>query len=170
MNIIIIAAMDEKLGIGLNNDLPWPKIKSDLKRFKKITEFSPIIMGRKTFESIGKPLKNRTNIVISNTKEFENVIMASDFLDSVKKAENYCKVWDTNKICVIGGASVYKEALVYANELHITYIEGDFNADTFFPQWNTRYWDKVCKIVNLPNEENPCKNVYVKYKRKVTLH
>ena len=120
----IIAAMDFNHGIGCKGKLPWD-IKGDLKFFKEITKTSPLIMGRKTWESLPvKPLPNRENIVISKKNK----------MNSLQKALDYC--WDKNQIpFIIGGSSLYEEAINHPNldGLFLTLIHGVYKADVFFP-------------------------------------
>lgn len=121
----VIAAMDFNHGIGFEGKLPW-SIKGDLKFFKDRTKNSPLIMGRKTWDSLPvKPLPNRENIVLSRNSE----------MNSLQKALDYC--WDKNKIpFVIGGSSVYEVAINHENLgiLYLTLIHGIYKVDTFFPK------------------------------------
>lgn len=130
--ISIIAAIDEKRGIGKNNQLPW-HIPEDLKRFKDITSGHTVIMGRKTFESIGKPLLNRKNIVItSQPQNSEKTVKDLMFVSSLDKALEKAK----GDVFIIGGGQVYEQAIQKADKLYLTQIEGDFSCDTFFPDYS----------------------------------
>ncbi len=134
--INIIAAIDSKKGLGKDNKLIW-HISDDLKRFKSLTLNHPIIMGRKTFQSIGKALPQRTNIVITKNPEFraEGVLVVNSLEDAVSKA----KVSEgSEEIYIIGGGQVFKEALEkeLIDRLYLTLIDGNFNADTFFPDYS----------------------------------
>jgi len=132
--ISLIAAIGgEKRVIGNNGSLPW-RIKEDLERFKQTTMNHVVIMGRKTFESIGKPLPKRVNIVVTRSIDFahEGVVTAYSFEDALDKA--YARAKNKKEIFVIGGAEIYKEALPYADKLYLTLIDGDFEGDTFFPE------------------------------------
>lgn len=131
--ISIIAAIDEKRGIGKNNQLPW-HIPEDLKRFKEITSGHTIIMGRKTFESIGKPLPNRKNIVItSQLQNLDGAINDLIFVSSLEQALEIAK----GDVFIIGGGQVYGQAIEKADKLYLTLVEGDFNCDTFFPDYSS---------------------------------
>lgn len=132
--ISIIVAHDDKLGIGKNNQLLF-RISEDLKRFKKITTNHPIIMGRKTFESIGKPLPDRTNIVITRNPDFK--ADGCKVVDSLDKAISLARDIDDQEIFIIGGGQIYKLALDqnFVNRLYITHIQGDFKAEVFFPDY-----------------------------------
>lgn len=128
MNLSIIVAMARNRVIGIHGQLPW-HISGDLKRFKKLTMGHPIVMGRKTFESIGKPLPGRENVVLTRNLAFrpEGITVIHSF-DDLKK-----RFGDT-EIFVIGGADLFRMALPLANRLHITQIDQDFAGDTLFPE------------------------------------
>jgi len=138
MELAIVVAIDQNGAIGGNNQLLW-HLPNDLKNFKKITTGYPVIMGRKTFESIldmtGKVLPNRHNIVISRNKNLKAQYPNHEFslFDSVDQAIEYLKIQDTQKAFVIGGAEIYKSSLPYINKFYITLVKAKFdNADTFF--------------------------------------
>ncbi len=134
--INIIAAIDSKKGIGKDNKLIW-HISDDLKRFKSLTLNHPIIMGRKTFQSIGKALFQRTNIVITNDPNFtaENVVIVNSIEEAITKAK---ESEGFEEIYIIGGGQIYKQALDkdLVDRLYLTLVEGDFKADTFFPDYS----------------------------------
>ncbi len=134
--ISIIAAVSENLAIGKNNQLLW-NIPDDLKHFKQITSGHPIIMGERTFCSIGRPLPNRTNIVLTDKKDLhiEGAFVCSSIEEAVKIASQK----DSNEIFFIGGGMVYKQALPFANRLYLTTVEGNFEADTFFPDYKDQF-------------------------------
>lgn len=131
--ISIIAAIGKNRELGRHNALIW-RISDDLKRFKALTTGHPIIMGRKTYESIGRPLPNRTNIVISQSMApQEGIITASSLTDALTIAVDI----DPEEVFVIGGAQVYREALSHAQRLYLTLIdESDADADAFFPDYS----------------------------------
>lgn len=134
MKISIIVALDDKNGIGKDGGMPW-NIPSDLKRFKKITEGHPVIMGRKTFESIGKPLPKRTNIIITrNNFKQEDLIIKHSLKEAIEEAK---KASGSDEVFIVGGGQVFKEAMVLADKIYLTKIEGDYNADTFFPDYSS---------------------------------
>jgi dihydrofolate reductase len=134
MKISLIAAMTRKGVIGNNNQLPW-HIPEDLKRFKALTLGHPIIMGRKTWESLGRILPGRQNIVISRNREFktpENVLL---FLN-LSEALAFCQSQKTPRCFIIGGGEIFKQALEspkLVNELFITWVESDISGDAYFP-------------------------------------
>lgn len=130
--ISIIVAIGKNHELGRGNELIW-RIPEDFKRMKALTTGHPIIMGRKTFESIGKPLPNRTNIVITRTQVcIEGCLVFDSFQKAMQAAESI----DTEEIFIFGGASIYTEALPYADRLYLTIIDAeDTKADTFFPEY-----------------------------------
>ena len=131
--IVLIAAMTTNGVIGKDNDLPW-NIPQDLQNFKRLTSGHPIIMGRSTYESIGRPLPNRTNIVLSRTmKPQKNIVVCSSLKQAFTAGKEYGEV-----VYVIGGATVYEQALPFADKLCISWIKNDYDGDTYFPQVN---WD-----------------------------
>lgn len=127
----IITAMTKQRVIGKDNKLPW-HIKEDLMLFKELTLNKTIIMGRKTYESIGRPLPKRQNIVVSSTLKDDRVEIASSLQEAIKMAEF--------PICFVGGASIYREALLLADELFISEVKKDYEGDTFFPDFNKEDW------------------------------
>lgn len=139
MKISLIAAMASNRVIGLNNQMPW-HLSADLKQFKKITMGSPILMGRKTFESIGKPLPGRTNIVISRNLDFQ--ASGCVLVNSTEAALDIaCKTADT--LFVIGGAELYARLLPLTDTLYLTLINKAFIGDTFFPELDSAKWYEV---------------------------
>ena len=133
--ISIIVAMATNRVIGINNSLPW-HISDDLKRFKQLTTGSTIIMGRKTYESIGNALPNRTNIVVSRQKNlhYPDVIVCDSIEDAISQVD------DRHDIFIIGGAQIYEQALPYANFMHVTHVDRDIKGDVFFPEYNEKHW------------------------------
>ncbi len=134
--ISIIVAIAENMAIGKNNDLLW-HIPEDLKRFKRITSGHPVIMGKRTYESLPRrPLPNRRNIVITDIKgeELEGCEMAWSIAEAIAK----CNPSEEN--FVIGGASIYKQFLPYADRLYLTRIHKSFDADVFFPEIDHSQW------------------------------
>jgi len=131
----IIAALDEKRVIGKDGKLPW-HISEDLKNFKRLTSGSTVIMGRKTFESIGKPLPNRNNIVVSTTMQpTEGLDVCTSLPGAIEKAKSYGQ-----DIFIIGGARAYEEGLNVADKLFLSYVKGVHDGDTYFPEFNEEDW------------------------------
>ncbi|MBA2650311.1 MAG: dihydrofolate reductase [Legionella sp.] len=132
--ISLIAVLDEFNGIGLNNKLLC-HLPADLKYFKKITLGKPVIMGRNTFQSIGKPLPGRTNIVLSSSiSNLPGVIMFNSLEGALVSCDKY------QEIMIIGGANLYKQSLGIADRLYITKIHHHFKADVFFPSIDEAVW------------------------------
>jgi len=139
MNISIIVAMANDRVIGLDNQMPW-HLSADLKRFKRITMGSPILMGRKTFESIGRPLPGRTNIIVSRNPNYkqEGCLIAHSIDEAIK---NGCQMAD--EVFVIGGSELYKAVLGKTKTIYLTFIKKDFKGDTFFPEINPDEWREL---------------------------
>ena len=143
--ISIIAAISENRALGKDNKLLW-HIPEDLARFKELTTGHPVIMGRKTFESLGRSLPNRTNIVVTRDKMFEipGVVIArslEEALETAKREENKenkeNRVNKVNReIFIIGGGQIYEQAIKFADKLYLTLVEGEYEADTFFPDYS----------------------------------
>ena len=140
MIISLIAAMGRRRVIGKGNSLPW-KLPADMERFKKLTSGKPVIMGRKTFESIGKPLRNRKNIILTRDKTYkaEGFIVVHASQDALKAANG------APEAVVIGGAQIYKEFLPMANRMYLTFIDEDFEGDAYFPEFDTNEWKETSK-------------------------
>jgi len=160
--ITIIAAIDSNNGIGKDNQLIW-HLPSDLKRFKAKTTGHCIIMGRKTFESLGKPLPNRTTIVISRNNNFQ-VPEGCILVDSLKEA--LAVATNDSSPYIIGGAEIYKEAMTIAEKLEITYIHHVFEADAYFPTINLTIWKSVSREDFKADEKNKYDYSFVTYLRK----
>lgn len=130
-----VVAHDKNRGIGKNGKMPW-HIPEDLQHFKKTTDGGVVIMGRKTYESLGKykPLPNRINIVITRDEDYANkevgCVVTGSIEEAIKKAHEYDK-----EIYIIGGGEIYKQAMKYTDKLVITLIEKEYDCDTFFPEY-----------------------------------
>ena len=138
--ISIIVAMSQNFVIGLNNQLPW-HISEDLKNFKKITLNHCVIMGRKTYDSIGKPLKDRRSIVISRNNSL--LIDGVEVVDSLVKAISM--VDDASEIFIIGGEQIYTISLPLATHLYVTKVNGEYKGDAFFPDFIQSEWKEVAR-------------------------
>ena len=138
--ISIIVAMSQNFVIGLNNQLPW-HISEDLKNFKKITLNHCVIMGRKTYDSIGKPLKDRRNIVISRNNSL--LIDGVEVVNSLDKAISM--VDDASEIFIIGGEQIYTISLPLATHLYVTKVNGNYKGDAFFPNFIQNEWSEVAR-------------------------
>lgn len=136
MKISMIAVIGKKRELGKNNKLLW-HIPEDMKHFKNTTSGHVVIMGRKTFESIGKPLPNRTNIVVTNNKNYK--AQGCQVAYSIEEAINFAKQNDTSKypeIFIIGGGQLYSQGIKYADKLYLTIVNQEATADTYFPDYS----------------------------------
>jgi dihydrofolate reductase len=139
-NLTIIVATDASNGIGINNSLPW-HLPEDLAHFKRLTSGHPIIMGRKTFDSIGRPLPNRRNIVISRNAEWrhEGVERAASLQEALAMVDG------VDDAFVIGGGQIFEQALPLVGKLVITRIAQNYACDAFFPQLSAGQWQEVAR-------------------------
>ena len=130
--------MDKKGVIGLEGDLPW-RLSADLKHFKAITMSKPLIMGRKTHESIGRPLPGRKNVVLTHAKDFdaEGCTIVHSLDDAFQAAG------DVDEVMIMGGAGIYAEALSHANRLYLTEVHADVNGDVYFPEFDKAEWLEI---------------------------
>jgi dihydrofolate reductase len=137
--LTIVVAIDAQRGIGINNTLPW-HLPEDLAHFKRTTTGHPIIMGRKTFDSIGRPLPNRRNIVVTRNQDWRH-----DGVEAVTSlAAAIALVHDVSS-CIIGGAQIFNEALPLTDQLVVTEIAKAFDCDTFFPAIDPAQWTEVAR-------------------------
>ncbi len=151
--ISIIVGLGNNREIGLDNQIPW-HLSADLKYFKKTTLGCPIIMGRKSHESIGRPLPRRTNIVITRNQNYtaQGCIIVHSLAQAIAKA----KEENPTEIFVIGGGQIYQEALGLAQKLYITAIDINIpKATIFFPEINEKHWDLIQKESHQKDEKNP---------------
>tara|TARA_B100000929_G_C15441911_1_gene398282 strand:- start:611 stop:1096 length:486 start_codon:yes stop_codon:yes gene_type:complete len=149
MRLSIVVAMDDNRLIGKDNGLPW-HLPADLAYFKKITTGNSILMGRKTYESIGRALPNRRNIVI--TRNSEASFSGCEVVDSIDAALSITK--NDNEVMVIGGASLCEQLLPEVTRLYITQIEGKFKGDIFFPEYDKNEWYQVSCESHQPDAIN----------------
>ncbi|MFI3190935.1 dihydrofolate reductase [Crenothrix sp. D3] len=151
MKISLIVAMASNRVIGDNGLMPW-HLSADLKKFRHITTGFPIVMGRKTYQSIGRPLPNRTNIIISRDTDYQQdgCLVFNDLDGALKHA---CQLAD--EVFIIGGATLYEALLPVADRLYITEIKQDFAGDTLFPTYDKSAWTEVTRedIDNDPSVE-----------------
>ncbi|MDC0508801.1 dihydrofolate reductase [Gammaproteobacteria bacterium] len=156
MEIILIAAVDQNLAIGKDGGIPWD-IKEDLKFFREKTQNSAIIMGRATFDSIGRPLPNRKNIVMTRSpQDREGVTEVTSVEDAIDEANLFSQT-----INIIGGEYIYKEFLPIATKLIITEVGLNINSpDAYFPEWSTKEWKEVSRT---DSSENGIKFSFVEY-------
>ncbi|GFD72601.1 dihydrofolate reductase [Tenacibaculum mesophilum] len=160
--ITLIAAIAKNNALGKDNDLIW-HLPADLKRFKKVTTGHPILMGRNTFESIGKPLPNRTSIIITRNNNYfvDGCLMANSIEQAIELAEG-------KDAFIIGGAQIYKDALEQnlVDRLDITLIHHEFEADAFFPEINMEIWKEVAREDFKADEKNKYDYSFVSYEKR----
>lgn len=147
MKIIIIAAIAKNGVIGkANGEMPW-HVKEEFQHFKETTKGYPVIMGRKTFETLGKPLKNRYNIIITRDSNYQVNHKEAQVLTDFREALRYCKNFYPEKCFIIGGAEIYKQAFLFADEMILSYMRFDAEGEVKFPDFNQKEWyiDNIVK-------------------------
>lgn len=159
--ISLIAAMDENRAIGIDNRLPW-HLPADLKRFKALTMGKPIIMGRKTHESIGRPLQGRRNIVLTRNANFQ-AEGCEQYASLDEAIDTYA---DVPEIMIIGGDSLYRQALPRAQRLYLTLIEAAFDGDAWFPAYPVEEWKLIDEVSKVADETFNYAYRFVTLKRK----
>ena len=137
--LTIVVAIDAKNGIGINNNLPW-RLPEDLAHFKRTTMGHPVIMGRKTFDSIGRPLPNRRNIVITRNAEWNH-----DGVEAVSSLDAAIALVGDTPACIIGGGQIFAEALPRTARMVVTEIDKTFDCDAFFPEIDPKQWKEVAR-------------------------
>jgi dihydrofolate reductase len=140
----MIVAMAENRVIGVNNKLPW-YLPNDLKYFKQVTMGKPILMGRLTYESIGKPLPGRTNIVITRNEDWstDGVKVVHSLEQAYQLAESVCNIDGQDEMMVIGGDQIYQTSLPSIDRIYLTKVHSEVNGDAFFPELNWAEWREV---------------------------
>jgi dihydrofolate reductase len=149
MIISIIVAMDKKGVIGLEGDLPW-RLSADLQHFKAITMGKPLIMGRKTHESIGRPLPGRKNIVLTRANDFdaEGCTIVHSLDDAFQAAG------DVDEVMIMGGSGIYDQALARAERLYLTEVHADVSGDVYFPEFDKGKWLEIEREGHPADEKN----------------
>ena len=145
MKLALIWAMSRNRVIGRNNALPW-HLPEDLKYFKRVTMGKPVIMGRKTWESIGRPLPGRTNIVITRNADYvvpEGVRVVTSLEAAISLAEKICLIEGIDEAIVMGGAEIYAQALPKADRLYLTQVHADVHGDAVFPEIDLDQWQEL---------------------------
>lgn len=160
MDISLVVAMDENRLIGADNRLPW-HLPADLKHFKKVTMGHPIVMGRRTWESIGRPLPGRTNIVVTRRVDYR--APGAVVVDSPEAAK--AAAGDCNELMVIGGARLYEDMLAEANRIYLTRIHAGFEGDTWFPELAEDEWACVSREDFEKDDRNPCDYTFMVLER-----
>lgn len=156
--LTIVVALDAQRGIGLRNQLPW-HLPEDLAHFKRTTTGYPIIMGRKTFDSIGRPLPNRRNIVVTR-----NAAWRHDGVEAAASLEAALALVPDVPACIIGGAQIFAEALPLTSRLVVTEIDKTFECDTFFPPLDPAQWQEIARERH-HSDSLGCDYAFVTYQR-----
>ena len=158
--VTIIAAIANNNALGMDNKLIW-HLPEDLKRFKRVTNGHHVIMGRKTFESLGKPLPNRTTIIITRNKNYkaENCLVVNSLKEALENAKS-----DTNPY-ILGGAEIYNLAMPIVDKLDLTIIHHEFVADTFFPEIDPSVWKETSREDFKADDINKYNYSFVTYER-----
>jgi len=158
---VIVSVAKETNAIGKKTGELLFRISDDLKRFKNLTMGHPIIMGRKTYESIGKPLPGRTNIVITRNTDFtaEGTIVVNSIEEAISKAKEL-----DHEIFVMGGGEIYKQAFPYVDKLYLTIVESDMKGDVFFPDWKSDFTKETFREERL-DEKTGLKYVWLDLER-----
>jgi len=141
--VSIIAAMARNRVIGKDGKMPW-HLPGDLKRFKKLTTGHIVIMGRKTYESIGKPLPNRTNIVVTGKADYDvsQAVVVHSLETAISRARQISECHGPPKeIFIIGGAKIYEQTMDFADRIYLTHIDAIFEGDTYFPEIDGKIWE-----------------------------
>ena len=152
MILSIIAALDEQGGIGLRNQIPW-HLPDDLRRFKQLTMGHHLILGRKTYQSIGGPLPGRKMIVLSRNPGYK--LAGSQVVSSLKDALAAAREAGENEVFVIGGGEIYQKALPLADRMYLTRVHTSSQADVFFPQYEADNWLRICEQSFPEDQDNP---------------
>jgi len=163
----IVVATAENNVIGANGDMPW-RLSTDLKRFKAVTLGKPMIMGRKTFESIGKPLPGRTSIVVTRDTQWQSpgVVVAQSTEQALQVAEQIAIADKVDAICVVGGGQIYAQTIDIADVLHITRVQAQPEGDTVFPNIDPNIWEEVSREDFPAGEQDTSPTTYLVYQKR----
>lgn len=163
--VAMIVAMSKNRVIGVDGKLPW-HLPEDLKFFKRMTQAKPLVMGRKTYTSIGKPLPNRLNIVVTHNKEFapDGVRVCHDLPAALALADQQATIDAAEEIMVMGGGEIYRQALPFAQRLYITEVDVEVEGDAAFPELAADEWREVQRVAGMPSDGKPAYD-FVVYER-----
>lgn len=167
MRKALIVAMSRNRVIGRDNKLPW-YLPGDLRYFKQATMGKPIIMGRKTWDSIGRPLPGRMNVVISRNPQWEapaGTVAASSLDEALVKAEAQAEIEGGDEVMIIGGGQIYAEALPLIDRIYITQVHAEIEGDAFFPEVNWDDWEEIGREDFSASDNNPYDYSFVVYQR-----
>ncbi|MCB2426067.1 type 3 dihydrofolate reductase [Methylophaga pinxianii] len=160
MKTAFVVAMDERGLIGRDNDLPW-RLSADLQYFRRITMGKPILMGRNTHESIGRPLPGRQNIVVSSSEDYQAT--GCDVVNSIEAG--LAVAADADEIMVIGGSSLFSQMFDIADTLYLTRVHAELDGDTWFPEWDKNQWQLISQESHPADEKNDYPYSFEVYRR-----
>ncbi|ATL47951.1 diacylglycerol kinase [Chitinophaga caeni] len=163
MIVSIIVAASENNVIGKNNDLPW-RLPADLKYFKNTTWGMPVIMGRKTYDSLGKPLPGRQNIVITRQEDWK--AEGVQVTNSIENALSLARAWDVNEAFITGGSEIFKQALPITDRVYLTRVKAIVDGDAYFPELPTGEWELSRGELHEADEKNPYEYEFQVWERK----
>ena len=159
MIVTIVVAIAENHAIGKDNQLLW-HLPKDLKHFKEITSGGTVIMGRKTYDSVGKPLPNRRNIIITR-QQIE--IAGCEVVNSLQAALDLCR--EHKEVFIVGGAEIYKQAMPLTDKIYLTIVHENFEADTYFPEISKDIWKETERTDHEADEKNPLSFSFITLER-----
>lgn len=168
IRIVIAVAAARNGAIGRDGDLPW-KLSTDLKRFKQVTLGKPMVMGRKTFESIGsRPLPGRPHVIVTSNPDFrpEGVDVAPSLGAAIERARTLASETGVDEIIIAGGGEIYRQALPLADVLHVTHVEAEVDGDTYFPVIDPAVFDKISEESVPSGEKDSHATRYAVYRRR----
>ncbi len=163
MIVTIVVAISENHAIGKDNKLLW-YLPKDLKHFKDITTGHTVIMGRKTYDSVGKPLPNRRNIIITRQAI---TIEGCEVVSSLESAIDLCK--SEQEVFIVGGAEIYKQAMKLTDRIYLTIVNKEFEGDSFFPEIDMPEWKEIFREDHEPDEKNKLPYSFITYERSVKI-
>jgi dihydrofolate reductase len=167
MTIALVAAVAQNGVIGRDNQLLW-RLKSDLQHFRRLTTGKPVVMGRKTFQSIGRPLPNRENIVITRDKAFvaDGIQVVADIAAALALAKDLAAAKDSDDIMVIGGGEIYAQTIDIAQRLHITEVKVSPEGDALFPHIDKSMWQETNRVAHASGPDDEVPFAFVDYIRR----
>lgn len=164
----LIAAMDRKRTIGSEGEMPW-HLPADLAYFRRRTWGKPIVMGRKTYESIGRPLPGRDNIILTRDRDFKaEGCLVVHSVDELLRLQEKDLASNADEVMVIGGGEIYRLLMPMADKMYITRIDAEFEGDTFFPEWDEHDWELIEQFKGSTDDKNVYPHQFLIYKRKNT--
>lgn len=165
--LALIVARTRNGVIGRDNRMPW-HLPEDLRYFKRITMNKPVIMGRNTWESLGKPLPGRDNIVITRNTAYraDGATVVHDLPTALTLADSLASARQVDEIMVIGGADIYRAAMPFITRAYVTEIDADIEGDTFFHELDTQHWQETAREAHAPCEKNPHPYCFVTWQRR----